>query len=116
MAKFAIAMTIGAFAGLMRGCAGVGSGMLMTRFFVHLLGPIQTVGIIISMEIVVTVLPRARSAGVGQAVTTVKFGGLRPSVRLTSKSSRPAPNPRRISAIWDTAIVLREGREDPIGV
>ena len=38
----------------MRGFAGVGSGMLMAPFFVRLFGPIDTVAIIILMEVVVT--------------------------------------------------------------
>ena len=46
---------IAAAAGLMRGFAGVGSGMLMAPFFVHLFGAVNTVVIIVCMEIVVTV-------------------------------------------------------------
>ena len=42
-------------AGLMRGFAGVGSGMLMAPFFVVIFGPIETVATIIIMEIAVTV-------------------------------------------------------------
>lgn len=49
-----IALAIAAAAGLMRGFAGVGSGMFMAPFFAILFGPIATVGIIILMEIVVT--------------------------------------------------------------
>ena len=49
-----IAAGIAAAAGLMRGFAGVGSGMLMAPFFAILFGPVQTVAIIILMEIVVT--------------------------------------------------------------
>lgn len=49
-----IAALIAVAAGLMRGFAGVGSGMLMAPFFVYLFGPLDTVGIIILMEIVVT--------------------------------------------------------------
>ena len=45
---------IAAAAGFMRGFAGVGSGMLMAPFFVHLFGAVETVAIIICMEIVVT--------------------------------------------------------------
>ncbi|MEX2519998.1 MAG: sulfite exporter TauE/SafE family protein, partial [Paracoccaceae bacterium] len=48
------ALVVAAAAGLMRGFAGVGSGMLMAPFFVHLFGPVQTVGIIIMIEAVVT--------------------------------------------------------------
>lgn len=48
------AMAIATAAGLMRGFAGVGSGMLMAPFFVYLFGPVDTVAIIILMEIVVT--------------------------------------------------------------
>lgn len=57
-----IAIGIAAAAGLMRGFAGVGSGMLMAPFFVQLFGPVDTVGIIILMEIVVTgqLLPSVR--------------------------------------------------------
>lgn len=49
------AIAIAAAAGLMRGFAGVGSGMLMAPFFVHIFGPIQTVGIIVLIEIIATV-------------------------------------------------------------
>jgi uncharacterized membrane protein YfcA len=49
------AIAIASAAGLMRGFAGVGSGMLMAPFFVHIFGPVETVGIIILIEAVVTV-------------------------------------------------------------
>ena len=49
-----IAAGIALAAGLMRGFAGVGSGMLMAPIFAVLFGPVETVGIIILMEIVVT--------------------------------------------------------------
>ena len=49
-----IALGIAAAAGLMRGFAGVGSGMLMAPFFVVLFGPVNTVAIIILMEVVAT--------------------------------------------------------------
>ncbi len=60
--ELAIAMAIAAAAGLMRGFAGVGSGMLMAPFFAHLFGPVQTVAIIILIEIVATaqLLPSVR--------------------------------------------------------
>ncbi len=48
----ALAITVAA--GLMRGFAGVGSGMLMAPFFVVLFGPVETVATIIMMEIVAT--------------------------------------------------------------
>lgn len=48
------AVAIASAAGLMRGFAGVGSGMLMAPFFVHLFGPVDTVGIVILIEIVAT--------------------------------------------------------------
>ena len=53
---------VAAAAGLMRGFAGVGSGMLMAPFFAILFGPVQTVAVIILMEIVVTaqLLPGVR--------------------------------------------------------
>lgn len=53
-AEILIAAGVAAAAGLMRGFAGVGSGMLMAPFFAILFGPVQTVAIIILMEIVVT--------------------------------------------------------------
>jgi uncharacterized membrane protein YfcA len=51
-------------AGLMRGFAGVGSGMLMAPIFAILFGPVQTVVIIVLVETVVTVqlLPSVRHA------------------------------------------------------
>jgi uncharacterized membrane protein YfcA len=56
------ALMIAAVAGLMRGFAGVGSGMLMAPFFAVIFGPVHTVAIIITMEIVVTaqLLPSVR--------------------------------------------------------
>jgi len=48
------ALAVAVAAGLMRGFAGVGSGMFMAPFFAVLYGPVATVGIIILMEIVVT--------------------------------------------------------------
>lgn len=51
-----LAMVVAAAAGLMRGFAGVGSGMLMAPFFVHIFGPVETVGIIILIELVATAL------------------------------------------------------------
>jgi uncharacterized membrane protein YfcA len=57
-----LAMAIAVAAGLMRGFAGVGSGMLMAPFFVVLFGPVDTVAMIIVMELVVTaqLLPGVR--------------------------------------------------------
>ena len=57
-----VAMGIAAAAGLMRGFAGVGSGMLMAPVFAILFGPVQTVAVIVLMEIVVTgqLLPGVR--------------------------------------------------------
>ncbi len=57
-----VAMGVAAAAGLMRGFAGVGSGMLMAPVFAILFGPVQTVAVIILMEIVVTgqLLPGVR--------------------------------------------------------
>jgi len=57
-----VAIGIAAAAGMMRGFAGVGSGMLMAPFFVHIFGPVETVGIIILIEIVATaqLLPSVR--------------------------------------------------------
>lgn len=57
-AAFAVTMA----AGLMRGFAGVGSGILMAPFFAVLFGPVATVTVIMSMEIVVTaqLLPATR--------------------------------------------------------
>ena len=57
-----LAMGVAAAAGLMRGFAGVGSGMLMAPVFAILFGPVQTVAVIILMEIAVTgqLLPGVR--------------------------------------------------------
>ena len=49
-----MALGIATAAGLMRGFAGVGSGMMMAPVFAILFGPVDTVGIIILMELVVT--------------------------------------------------------------
>ncbi|MEM8878742.1 MAG: sulfite exporter TauE/SafE family protein [Pseudomonadota bacterium] len=51
----ALALAIASAAGLMRGFAGVGSGMLMAPFFVPIFGPVGTVGILTLIEAVVTV-------------------------------------------------------------
>jgi uncharacterized membrane protein YfcA len=52
----AFPMAVAAAAGLMRGFAGVGSGMLMAPLFVHIFGPVDTVAIIILIEVVATAL------------------------------------------------------------
>ncbi len=56
------ALTVATAAGLMRGFAGVGSGMLMAPFFVVLFGPVDTVAIIILLELAATaqLLPGVR--------------------------------------------------------
>ncbi len=61
-AELFAALGVAAAAGLMRGFAGVGSGMLMAPVFAILFGPVQTVAIIVLMEIVVTgqLLPGVR--------------------------------------------------------
>lgn len=51
----AAAIAVAFAAGLLRGFAGVGSGMLMAPIFAVLYGPLQTVAIITLMEIAVTV-------------------------------------------------------------
>jgi uncharacterized membrane protein YfcA len=48
------AIAVAAAAGFMRGFVGVGSGMLMAPVFAIIFGPVETVGIITLMEIVVT--------------------------------------------------------------
>lgn len=49
-----IAMAVVSLAGLMRGFTGAGSSMLMACFFIHIFGPVQTVGIIILMELAIS--------------------------------------------------------------
>lgn len=49
-----IAMCAAVAGGLMRGFAGVGAGMLMAPIFLRLFGPVDTVAILILMEIVVS--------------------------------------------------------------
>ena len=60
--EFLVALAVALAAGLMRGFAGFGSGMLMAPIFAILFGPVATVGIIILMEICVTaqLLPGTR--------------------------------------------------------
>ena len=57
-----LAVAVAAAAGLMRGFAGFGSGMLMAPVFAILFGPVRTVAIIVLMELVVTaqLLPGVR--------------------------------------------------------
>jgi uncharacterized protein len=52
---FLVAMVVAAAAGLMRGFAGFGSGMVTAPVFAILFGPVETVAVIILMELVVTV-------------------------------------------------------------
>lgn len=63
-AVLAAALGVALVAGLMRGFAGFGSGMLMAPVFALLFGPLDTVVIIIVMELVVTaqLLPAVRRA------------------------------------------------------
>lgn len=51
---FLIAFLIAALAGFMRGFVGVGSGMLMAPIFAIIFGPVDTVAIIIMMDLAVT--------------------------------------------------------------
>ena len=53
--EFLIALAVATAAGMMRGFAGFGSGMLMAPIFAILFGPVETVAVIILMESVVTV-------------------------------------------------------------
>ena len=61
-AALAVAVAVTLAAGLMRGFAGVGSGMLMAPIFTLLFGPVETVAMVIIMEVVVTaqLLPAVR--------------------------------------------------------
>ena len=61
-AGFLIAIFVAMVAGFMRGFVGVGSGMLMAPVFAIMFGPLETVAMIILMELVVTVqlLPSVR--------------------------------------------------------
>ena len=54
-ADFLVAMGAAVAAGLMRGFAGFGSAMVTAPVFAILFGPVETVAVIILMEIVVTV-------------------------------------------------------------
>ena len=60
--RLLLALGVALVAGLMRGFAGFGSGMLMAPIFALLYGPLQTVAMVILMEIVVTaqLLPGVR--------------------------------------------------------
>jgi len=60
------ALAIAVAAGLMRGFAGVGSGMLMAPFFAVLFGPVVTVATIILMEIVVTAQVAGQLAAINE--------------------------------------------------
>jgi uncharacterized membrane protein YfcA len=51
---FLIAACVTAVAGFMRGFVGVGSGMLMAPVFAILFGPLETVAMVIIMELIVT--------------------------------------------------------------
>jgi uncharacterized membrane protein YfcA len=59
---FWIAVGVAGAAGLLRGFAGVGSGMLMAPVFAILFGPVETVVMIVLMEVVATaqLLPGVR--------------------------------------------------------
>ena len=52
--SFIVAICVAAVAGFMRGFIGVGSGMLMAPVFAIVFGPVNTVGIVVLMELVVT--------------------------------------------------------------
>ena len=59
---FWIAAAVALLAGFMRGFVGVGSGMLMAPVFAILFGPLQTVGMVIMLDALVTaqLLPSVR--------------------------------------------------------
>ena len=52
--NLAVAAAVAVAAGMMRGFAGVGSGMLMAPVFAILFGPVRTVAIIVLMDLVAT--------------------------------------------------------------
>lgn len=56
MTELMPALVIASIGGLLRGFAGVGSGMFMAPFFVHIFGPVQAIGIILLIEILATAL------------------------------------------------------------
>lgn len=60
--EFWVAAAVALLAGFMRGFVGVGSGMLMAPVFAILFGPLQTVGMVILLDAVVTaqLLPSVR--------------------------------------------------------
>ncbi len=68
-----LAVAVAAAAGLMRGFAGFGSGMLMAPVFAILFGPVRTVAIIVLMELVVTaqLLPGIRREADWKLVLTM---------------------------------------------
>lgn len=51
---FSVAICVAGVAGFMRGYVGVGSGMLMAPVFAHFFGPLETVVMIILIELAVT--------------------------------------------------------------
>jgi uncharacterized membrane protein YfcA len=53
-AGFLVATCVAIVAGFMRGFVGVGSGMLMAPVFAIIFGPLETVAIVILMELIVT--------------------------------------------------------------
>lgn len=53
--SFLVAFAVVIVAGLIRGFAGVGSGMLMAPIFILLFGPVDTVVMIVMIEIVTTI-------------------------------------------------------------
>lgn len=59
---FLVAVVVSLVAGFMRGFVGVGSGMLMAPIFAIIFGPVNTVAIIIMMDLAVTIqlLPSVR--------------------------------------------------------
>ena len=88
-----VALSVTIVAGLMRGFAGVGSGMLMAPVFAILFGPVQTVAVIILMEIVVTaqLLPSVHRSIDWKVIAPMGAAAaiLMPSGQLAPDLSRP---------------------------
>ena len=74
-AGFVVAILVAMVAGFMRGFVGVGSGMLMAPVFAIIFGPLETVAMIILMELIVTaqLLPSVRQLVEWRVVVPMGF-------------------------------------------
>ncbi len=101
-----LACAVAALAGLMRGFAGFGSGMLMAPLFAILFGPVATVAMIVSLELVVTVQLLPRVLNQVQWRFVLLLGGVATLFMPVGSSILATVDPELLSRVMAAIVIL----------